>query len=73
LLTHKNLKESFLTQMTFFFYDTITYTFFSLNVTKMAVISYKLYLVVQQAPRLLLKQHYLTKRDKKYATLNTLK
>jgi len=39
--------------MTFYFYDTITYIFVSLNVTKMAVISYKLYLVVQQAPRLL--------------------
>lgn len=46
-------KKLFLTLMTFYFYDTITYIFVSLNVTKMAVISYKLYLVVQQAPRLL--------------------
>jgi len=38
----------------------------------MAVISYKLYLVVQQAPRLLLKQHYLKKRDKKFAVLNII-
>lgn len=38
----------------------------------MAVISYKLYLVVQQAPRLLLKQHNLIKRDK-FVTLNILK
>lgn len=38
----------------------------------MAVTSYKLYLVVQQAPGLLLKQHYLIKRDK-FATLNILK
>lgn len=38
----------------------------------MAVISYKLYLVVQQAPSLLLKQHNLIKRDK-FVTLNILK
>lgn len=57
--------------MTFFFRYNYLYICQS-QYNIMAVISYKLYLVVQQAPRLLLKQHYFIKRDK-FATLNILK
>lgn len=59
-------------QMTFFPQYNYLYIFQS-QYNIMAVISYKLYLVVQQAPHFLLKQHDLTKRDKKFATITILK